>query len=277
MLKVNIQHLHNINILNISLLTNLIGSSHQHTEILNSTNHTAVQLIANARPKEGLVISADAQTAGVGQIGSTWHSEYGKNCLFSIILYPSLLKAEHGFYLQMAVCNALNSAVSKRFPELNFKIKWPNDLYCEGQKIAGLLIQTAVRGYYLDYAVIGIGINVNQIDFPLDIGNPSSLQLLTKQEVSRSQVMNEILISLDDYYQKLKLNYPGQDGLSSILSEFESNLYLRGEWAQYQDMKGIIMEMCLKGVQPDGKLILSDRAGKQQLFNFKEIKLLQAI
>lgn len=263
--------------MNILLTANLIGSSHQHFEVLDSTNLAATQIIAKARPKEGLVISADAQTAGAGQIGSVWHSEYGKNCLFSIVLYPAFLKAEYGFYLQMSVCNAIKTAVSRLFPSLDLRIKWPNDLYCNGQKLAGLLIQTAVRGYFLDYAVVGIGINVNQTNFPLDIGNPTSLQLLTKQEISRSQVMSEILHCLDDYYDKLKSHSHDVAYMSFILSEFTSNLYLLKEWAIYQDNNGLIQELYLDGVRPDGRLILNDRKGNGALYNFKEIKLLHPI
>jgi BirA family biotin operon repressor/biotin-[acetyl-CoA-carboxylase] ligase len=263
--------------LNILIPANLIGSSHQHFEILDSTNLTAVQLIAKARPKEGLVISADAQRAGVGQIGSKWHSEYGKNCLFSIILYPSFLKAEHGFYLQMSVCNAINKAVSKLFPAQDFKIKWPNDIYCEGRKLAGLLIQTAVRGYFLEYAVIGIGINVNQMHFPLDIGKPTSLQLLLNHEVSRSQVMSEILHNIEEDYEKLKHHYSEPDSLSSILNEFDNNLYLLNRWALYQNMDGINLELLINGVKPDGRLIVINRNGEELLFNFKEIKLLHPL
>ncbi|MBK7425761.1 MAG: biotin--[acetyl-CoA-carboxylase] ligase [Saprospiraceae bacterium] len=257
--------------------TNLIGSSHQHFEILDSTNLAAVQLIAKARPKEGLVISADAQTAGVGQIGSKWQSEYAKNCLFSIILYPTFLKAEHGFYLQMAVCNAMKTSISRLFPTLDLKIKWPNDLFGEGKKLAGLLIQTAVRGYYMDYAVIGIGINVNQVDFPLDIGSPTSLHLLLNQSVPRSQVMSEILHCLDEEYERLQKHYPDPSTLSSILNEFENNLYLHNIWALYLDVDGLNLELYMEGVKSDGRLILRDRKGEELLYNFKEIKLLHPI
>ncbi len=277
MLKVNIQHLYNINILNILLSANLIGSSHQHFEILDSTNLAATQLIAKARPKEGLVISADAQTAGVGQIGSAWHSEYAKNCLFSVIVYPSFLKAEQGFYLQMMVCNAMRKAMAELIPTLDFTIKWPNDLYCKDKKIAGLLIQTAVRGYYLDYAVIGIGMNVNQTAFPMDIGNPASLRSLSHQEFSRSKVMSDMLFRLDASYEFLKMNHSSATGMSSILDEFEQNLYLLNQRAIYKDLNNVQLELYLEGVKPDGRLILKDKAGKQRLYNFKEIKLLPQI
>lgn len=257
--------------MNILLSTNLIGSSHQHFEILDSTNHTAALLIAKDRPSEGLVISADAQTAGVGQIGSTWHSEYSKNCLFSVIVYPSFLKAEHGFYLQMAVCNALKDAVCTLFPELDFRIKWPNDLYCDNKKIAGLLIQTSVRGYFLDYAIIGIGVNVNQTEFPKDIGRPESLRGLSGREVSRSGVLSEILFQMDARYNNLKALYSSAYNLPDILKEFEQNLYLFNEWAHYKDINEVHLELLMEGVRPDGRLILRDREGRQLFYNFKEI------
>lgn len=263
--------------MNILLSTNLIGSSHQHFEILDSTNATAALLIAKARPSEGLVISADAQTAGVGQIGSAWHSEYGKNCLFSVIVYPSFLKAEHGFYLQMAVCNAMKDAVCALFPDLDFKIKWPNDLYCNDKKLAGLLIQTSVRGYFLDYAIIGIGINVNQTEFPKDIGHPDSLRGLIGKEFSRSKVLSGILFHMDFHYKKLKTQYLSTGNLSTVLTEYEQNLHLYNEWAIYQDSNDRYVEMFMEGVKPDGRLMLKDRTGKQRLYNFKEIKLIGRI
>ncbi|HPH88516.1 MAG TPA: biotin--[acetyl-CoA-carboxylase] ligase, partial [Chitinophagales bacterium] len=149
-----------------------------HLPSVDSTNTYAKSLIAKSSPIDGTVILADEQFAGRGQSGNVWQSEAGKNLTFSIIYQTSFLLATEQFYLNMAVSLGIWSMVNSKLSieknkELTIhdsrfttKIKWPNDIYVNNQKIAGILIENTISGMHLKHSVIGVGLNVNQEQFP---------------------------------------------------------------------------------------------------------------
>jgi len=138
----------------------IIGSDIIHYDSLSSTNSTAWLMVREKELPEGTVISANFQTAGKGQHGNRWESERGKNLLFSIILYPSSVSPDEQFLISMSIslgiCDFLKHFLS------DIKIKWPNDIYVNGGKIAGILIENSIIGQTIEYTVAGIGININR-------------------------------------------------------------------------------------------------------------------
>ena len=131
----------------------------QYFEVLSSTNTYATELLAKTTPSEGTVISAGFQEAGRGQIGSSWTASAGKNLLLSVIPYPRWLAARQQFTLSQAVALAVADTISSATGKMA-EVKWPNDVYLEGKKLAGILIQNSLSGTYLQNAVVGIGLNV---------------------------------------------------------------------------------------------------------------------
>ena len=124
-----------------------------------STNNYAMDLISKTNPPEGTCIYTAYQSAGRGQIGRYWHSETGKNILISYILYPKDLKIADQFMLNIIASLAVRDVVDLFC--LNVKIKWPNDIYVDDKKIAGILVQSVLRNNTIKATIIGIGLNVN--------------------------------------------------------------------------------------------------------------------
>jgi len=155
-----------------------------HFRVLDSTNTYALKLLSQIRPKAGTLISADYQTTGRGQMGRDWHSAPGLNLCLSCILYPET-NAQNQFAISMAVALAVRDTVADFINQERVKIKWPNDIYVGDKKIAGILIQTSIHGNVIIYCVAGIGLNVNETDFPAELPNPTSLKLETTETLDR--------------------------------------------------------------------------------------------
>ena len=132
-----------------------------HIEKTDSTNTLARSLANESR--EDILITTDFQTAGRGQRGNSWESEQGKNLLFSLIIHPQDIPASQQFilcqHISLALCEVLRNYTN------NISIKWPNDIYWDNKKIAGILIEHDIEGGYLARTIIGIGLNVNQTNF----------------------------------------------------------------------------------------------------------------
>ncbi|MDR0384451.1 MAG: biotin--[acetyl-CoA-carboxylase] ligase, partial [Prevotellaceae bacterium] len=132
-------------------------------ETLPSSNSEAIRLASVGAP-EGIVVVCREQTAGRGQRNNRWESAAGKNLTVSLILYPVDMAANELFRLSKIFSLAV--AVSLNRYGINAAIKWPNDIYVETRKIAGILIEHSFDGNKLVFSVAGLGLNVNQAVFP---------------------------------------------------------------------------------------------------------------
>lgn len=173
---------------------------------LDSTNEEAWRMIRQGRAREGTIIRAAFQSAGKGQQDTTWHSENGKNLLFSLILKPALLPVSKQFLLNKAISLALYDAITQLAPGKIIAIKWPNDILAERKKIAGILIENAITGMQLQHAVIGIGININQQRFPKTILPPCSLSQINQQYCDTELCFGIILKRLHEKVADLYMN-----------------------------------------------------------------------
>lgn len=160
---------------------------------LGSTNDQALHLINTQTEPVELVICTDHQTQGRGQGTNSWLSLPGQNLLFSLIYYPSQLSAQDTFILNQLVATASHKTLAKYLPEHDLLLKWPNDLWVGQQKLGGVLIQTGISGQFVKWAVIGIGINVNSVDFPSALTGATSLKILTHKTFDLSELLNGFL------------------------------------------------------------------------------------
>ena len=118
-----------------------------------------------AAEKRFVVVVAGHQTAGRGQRGNKWCSNAGENLLFSILVRPGeQLRVDKQFSLSQVVALSLHDTM--RCYGIDAKLKWPNDIYVENRKLAGILVELDYSGAFVEQAIIGIGINVNQELFP---------------------------------------------------------------------------------------------------------------
>jgi BirA family transcriptional regulator, biotin operon repressor / biotin---[acetyl-CoA-carboxylase] ligase len=200
----------------------IIGSNILFINNLPSTNTYAASLLRDNELAEGTVIYTNHQSSGRGQGGNKWESEDGKNLLISIVLFPSMIIPAEQFHLSMAIslgiCDFLDRYTS------SVSIKWPNDIYVNNDKIAGILIENSIMGNLIEHTIAGIGINLNQKKFLSDAPNPVSLSNLTGKEYDLSECLIKLVSDLDKRYKSL---IAGNAAL--IKAHYLSRLYRKGD------------------------------------------------
>jgi BirA family biotin operon repressor/biotin-[acetyl-CoA-carboxylase] ligase len=162
-----------------------------------STNDAAV----SPNYRHGDIIVALSQSGGRGQRGKSWSSEQGKNLTFSLVLEPENFTAERQFMLSKATALAIAAVLEKQGVEA--RIKWPNDIYVGGKKIAGILIENSVCGARLTRSIVGAGINVNQTVFDPRLPNPTSLALETGLESDLPRLLEELYATLMAMFDRM--------------------------------------------------------------------------
>ena len=242
-----------------------IGEPLRIFETVDSTNEQAKRALAKNKPTEGTAIFAWHQSQGKGQIGNSWFGEPKKNIAVSLILYPGFLAVADQFLLNISISLAVEKFVSNCL-EIKTNIKWPNDIYFQNKKLGGILIENILSGKKIQSSIVGIGLNVNQIDFPKEIPNPTSFARIGKKEFSPLEILKELFYSIESEYLKLKA---GKQELSK--KEYLENLYNVNEPAIFifenNKIQGVIKE-----IDRFGKLGI-EIEGQLQFFDFKEIEL----
>lgn len=227
---------------------------------VDSTNSLAKQLLKNENNNlpEGTVLIAGEQTAGRGRLGRNWYSPKG-GVWFTIILFPDLEPAYISRITLMSAVVLVNSL--KTLYNLKPKIKWPNDIIFEGQKIAGILTEMSAEADKINYILIGIGINANlQTDwFPSEIRKQSiSLAEILQKPVSKVQLLRLILENFEKYYSILKKRQ-----FSLILEEWKQNTETLGKYVTIMSgektTSGKVIDIKL-----DGSLIIKEDNGNLQ-------------
>jgi BirA family biotin operon repressor/biotin-[acetyl-CoA-carboxylase] ligase len=231
---------------------------------VDSTNSYALSLIGQNN-NEPFVVLASEQTKGRGQQGNKWHTQKDKNLIFSIVVYPHVIKANEQFILNKAVALSVKIFIEEK---LNKKllIKWPNDIYIDNKKIAGILIEHAVMNDRLLYSIIGIGINVNQTFFPLDIPNPVSMKLISGLEFDLIELLHSFLETFNHFYLKLD-----NREIDILNNQYLNSLFLNGIESSFI-YKNKRIKATIKNVDKYGRLILCKKDGKEIICNFKEIQ-----
>lgn len=242
-----------------------------HLPSVDSTNNYAKDFLAKSSPIDGTVILADEQVAGRGQSGTIWLADANKNLTFSIIYHTSFLRATEQFYLNMAISLGVWSMVNsqwsaERKSKLSTKIKWPNDIYANDKKIAGILIENTISGMNLKYSVIGIGLNVNQDNFPKEI-NATSFKILLEKDTDKNIILDTVLASIEKYFLLLK-----ERKFDRLKKEYIENLFRYNIISKYKKAEEIF-EGSIIDIDEIGNLMLETTTGIQK-FRFKEISFL---
>ncbi len=238
-------------------------------DTLPSTNQYC-ELLNLSETEEFTVIVARTQTAGIGQRGNHWEAEPGKNLTFSLVLKPTWLPIADQYQLTKAVSLGIADYLIPLIAEgeRRVRIKWPNDIYVDDKKICGILITHRIAGGRITASVVGIGLNVNQIDFPEWVPNPTSLGLLTGQEWPLDETLEKMLDCIANRYNELRDNPIG------TLDEPYLNLLLRrGVEAQY-GYQGQTITATLLDVNRYGHLQLVTDKGERLSCQLKEIQFL---
>lgn len=242
--------------------TLFIGQQHIKLSRIDSTNRYAQDLAKNGLLHNGAIISATEQFSGKGQRGSTWHSFAGKNLTISIFLKPSFLKANQQFLISQCIALAVCDCV-KLYCKNHVFIKWPNDILINDKKAAGILIENTLKNDYIDYSIIGIGLNVNQCEFE-NLPQATSLKLQTGNDFLIDEVLNDLCKQIEKRYFQLI------NDSSAIQKNYLENLYRYKSFANYH-YKGNEVFAQIIDIDDNGKLILEKEDGEILNCDLKEV------
>jgi len=247
-------------ILSPELITDNLNTRYIGRQVFYYASVTSTMDVARQRVKQGVaagtIVIAEEQTAGRGRLKRTWISP-GGNIFLSVILYPEV---EHLNSLIMLASIAVARSIEK-VTGLKTEIKWPNDILIRGRKTVGILIETNVRGNRVEYAVIGIGINVNldYSGFSEVLPEATSLSHEKGNRISRLALVRQLLIEMDNLYQELLSG-------KSIYKAWRDRLVTLGKKIQVKwgdpVQDGVIQEGIAEDVAPDGALLLRNSAGE---------------
>ena len=240
-----------------------IGRSIIRLESVDSTNNYTANRARENDLRHGAVILAVEQTAGKGQMGAHWQSDAGANLTFSVFLNNVNLSAERQFLLTKIVSLSLVDLLGSF--GISAKIKWPNDIYVENRKIAGVLIENIIQGKTISKTIIGIGLNVNQQEF----GSLSATSLSLEKRMHFS--LDDVLFSFIGAFNK---RLKGMES-ASIHEDYHQLLFWLNESRRFKDEQGEF-EGALVGINERGMLLVESglREPQPSVYHLKEIEFL---
>jgi BirA family transcriptional regulator, biotin operon repressor / biotin---[acetyl-CoA-carboxylase] ligase len=246
------------------LSTRYIGKDMRYYDRIDSTNTKARELAASGCPK-GMLVLADEQTSGKGRLGRRWHSPPGTGIYASFVIRPDLHPSQAPQITAVAALAVLRAL--KTMTGMDAKIKWPNDIVAGDRKLAGIMTEMSADMDRINWIVAGIGINVNNAEFPPEIAMQStSVRLLTGNTFSRVQVLLTMCHELEDLLNQLENDF------RPILEEYAGSSAVMDKPVviQLHDTKinGIV-----KGFDTDGALILETEDGQRKRIVSGEVSL----
>ncbi|MDB5008786.1 MAG: biotin--acetyl-CoA-carboxylase ligase [Mucilaginibacter sp.] len=248
-----------------------VGLNYVTIKQVDSTNSFLKELLSNSKPViEGTVIMAESQFAGRGQQQNGWHAEPGKNLTFSILLKPVFLPVTAQFDLVRAVSLGVFYALYPILGE-KLKIKWPNDIYYGDNKLGGMLIENLVQGSQIKNSIIGIGLNINQENFPAELTNAISLKQILHQDYDLETLLAEICRHIEAWYLNLKAGK-----ISQLRNAYLNHLYWLNEHKNFKTPKGSFTGS-IKKVRDNGLLVIENNNEEELEFSLKEIEFLNKV
>ena len=237
-------------------------------EETDSTNDRAANLGRNGAAS-GLAIFAEKQNAGRGRFGRRWESASHLGLWFSLLLRPTFPQ-EHWPRLTTWAAVSIASAI-ERATGVSVGIKWPNDIFVDGRKIAGILIETGMDRAQVNFAVVGIGLNANHAreDFPENLAAiATSLRVATGRAIDRAAMAAAILRELDTRHADLERRF------AQLVAEAHRRSVLLGTWVQVRVVDSVI-EGVAESLDENGQLILRQRDGNLTTLSAGEVSLSQ--
>lgn len=244
--------------------TSILGKPLLYLTSCHSTNDYLRSQMDQLR--EGALVICEHQTLGKGQRGNRWEAEPGKNLTCSVLLRPDFLDIYASFQLNIISALSVAEVVTHFASGREVKVKWPNDVYVEDRKIAGILTENGIQGNQFRFSILGIGLNINQMQF--EHPKAVSLQQLTGQPYAVMDIAERLMQQLETNYLQLKTM-----GASALEETYIRQLYWKDEWhhfaSRHQGFKGKIL-----GINSQGQLRVETEELGVREFTFKEIEYL---
>ena len=244
--------------------TNRIGNQLIKLNVVDSTNNYAAKYLKQTKIPFGTVIMAQYQTDGKGQVNSVWNANKSDNILMSVILDTSFLPVNRIFYLSKIVSLSIHESLNS-FDIGNVFIKWPNDIFVNKDKIAGILIENQWKGLSLISSIVGIGVNVNQTVFP-ESYNATSLKLLKSKTYSLDEVLEKIIVRMNYNFSLLK-----NLSFDKIDSDYHKYLLNYNKVTDFF-IKNEVVKAKLSGVNSLGKIVLKINNNELKCYDLKQVK-----
>ena len=242
--------------------TLFIGHNILSFSTLDSTNDYSWELLSKKRYIEGTIVLAQFQRKGKGQRGKKWSCNRGEGLLFSIILHPKELIINQ-YYLNKAVALGVCEGINQL--GVCSKIKWPNDIYVNNKKIAGILIENSVSGQLINNSVVGIGVNINQTAFKETIINPVSLKELLNKDYELTDILEILCSSIEKRYLQFK-----SASFEVIDLDYHKLLYKYNQKSTFR-RKNVLFQADIKSVTSEGKIQLIQE-GFSSFYNAGEVE-----
>jgi BirA family transcriptional regulator, biotin operon repressor / biotin---[acetyl-CoA-carboxylase] ligase len=235
-------------------------------DAIDSTNEFLKGLSNKQELENFTVVSAEKQTKGKGQMGAVWSSEAGKNLIMSILVKEHFFEINHLFNLNIAVSLAvINALETSNIPDLS--IKWPNDIMSYNKKIGGILIENSIKSDGSIHSIVGLGLNVNQINFD-NLPKASSLAVVCDKEFNKEILLLNIVENLE---KNLKIwNHKSTD----FWALFTNKLFKKGIPMPFSDASNQNFMGIIKGISSIGKLQLLLEDDSIAEYDVKEIQML---
>ena len=236
-------------------------------DAIDSTNDFLKRLSVEQSLENFTVVTAESQTRGKGQMGAKWDSETGKNLMISVLVNNVLNTISEIFDLNVAVALSIFTTLEKNnIP--NLSIKWPNDILSDNKKVAGILIENTIKNNGEITSIIGIGLNVNQINFD-NLPKASSMAVISKKEFDKETILNQLIDCL-----KLNCDLLQNKSASQLWNSYNNNLFKKGIPMAFSLPDGIQFMGIIQGVNSSGKLEVKLENDAIENYGIKEIQLL---
>lgn len=224
---------------------------------IDSTNNRAKEYGEKGSP-HGMLFVADKQVAGKGRRGRSWESPAGSSIYMTILLHPEILPTKAP-QLTLVMAMAVADGIQK-MTGLETKIKWPNDIVVNGKKICGILTEMSTEIDYINYVVIGVGVNVNQETFPAEIqSTATSLKIELGETVRRSGLIAAVMASFEQYYEV----FMKTEDLSGLRNRYNSMLVNLDQEVKVLE-PGHEYEAHALGINRTGELIVRTPDGEEK-------------
>lgn len=222
-----------------------------------STSNYLSRMLSGEDLPDGFAVIAKYQTAGRGQIGHCWKSEYDKNLLFSLLLHPTFIHIADQFYLMRAVAVAIVEILRNGFRTDSFVIKWPNDIYYNDRKLCGFIVDNLLMGDQITHSIVGVGMNVNQTNFDLDLPNPISFANIIGRDIDKYLLFEDLKSAILREYQLLK---DDDNNFENLNNRYLEMIYKFGEWSKYSDSNGEFVGRIID-IEPTGRVVIQQKGG----------------
>lgn len=227
-----------------------------------STNNYAMGLVHAGMAQEGLSVFAHHQTKGKGRLERAWLTKAGENIALSVVLEPVYLLPMQGFRLSAMVALSVAELLDRYIDEL-VCIKWPNDIFIDHKKVAGILIENSIKGDQWSYSVAGIGININQTSFDESLTHAVSIKHYTGKTYSCVQLAQELCGLLQQRSAMLR-----EGKFEEILIDYNNRLFKKDERVKLRK-QNIVFEAMIKEVTPSG--LLRVETATEEYFSMDEV------